>query len=111
MQIKTDDKSTFRKIAQMGLKANLKRSFGRKILLNISLSFATLGGFKTHEALFLGYTYLNLNQKWGFPKLQNQGCRFLQHAEIFSQHAKILEANLMNLSKTLDIKFCTKNEF
>ena len=45
-----------------------------------------------------------------FFKLQNQGCRFLKHAEIFSHHAKTFEANLLNFSKTLNITCCTKND-
>ena len=47
-------------------------------------------------------------QEWGFSRLQNQGCRFLQHAKIFSHHAKIFDANLIIFSKTLDIKCCIK---
>ena len=46
--------------------------------------------------------------EWGFSRLQNQGCRFLQHAKIFSHHAKIFDANLIIFSKTLDIKCCIK---
>ena len=46
--------------------------------------------------------------EWGFSGLQNQGCRFLQPAEIFTHHAKIFEAHLMNFSKALNVKCCVK---
>ena len=37
--------------------------------------------------------------EWGFSRLQNDGVKFLKHAENFSPHAKIFEAYVMNFSK------------
>ena len=53
--------------------------------------------------------FLNILQyEWGFSRLQNQECRFLQHAEIFFHHAKSFEADFMKFSEILNIKCCIK---
>ena len=67
------------------------------------------GYFISLTQFWMLYTmWFEIWHQWGFSGLQNQGCRFLQPAEIFPNHAKIFEAHLMNFSKTLNIKCCVK---
>ena len=49
--------------------------------------------------------------EWGFSRLQNQGCRFLQHAEIFSHHEKFLKPISWTFQKLWISNVVSKNEF
>ena len=98
--------------ALMGRLAGIAQLATLKAIVEIQIFLLLLVGFTILEAYQMNFwspyfSSIRKNfrtQQWGFSGLQNQGCRFLQHAKIFSHHAKIFEANLINFSKTLDIK-------
>ena len=54
----------------------------------------------------VSFLVMNADLSDVFQGYKIRGADFLQHALIFSRHAKCFEANLMNFLKTLDIKSC-----
>ena len=114
-------------LACLGL--NLLFTFSSDVLLadqenvvKVTVSTVVLIFWNSYKKHFLGLlinyviifgicwqcTYPWRIQEWGFSRLQNQGCKFLEHAKIFSYHTKIFDANLIVFSNTFGMKCCIK---